>query len=140
MCRAVLLRIPQILFALVKFPHYAEVLAHVETLIASKQRSATVQTHCDRVEWRPASCLTASAVVPAITNEASPLSILAHLVGGALVLALASPVILSSGLATDNRPRSVGASRVGGVASPRRVCSNDKPCRRNTRGRLCLSR
>lgn len=139
---AVGLQILQSLVVLLLSPLYAGVLARAEAIVQSKRGPSILQpyrdlrkllrkgqTVSDQASWvfrgAPyaafACYLTVSTIVPIITDEPLPLAFLADLIGGALVLSLASFVISLAGLDTASPEGGLGASRaswVGSLAEP----------------------
>ncbi|MFY9765004.1 MAG: hypothetical protein WAK42_08350 [Mycobacterium sp.] len=76
------------------------------------------------------------AITPVITNELLSLAFLADLVGGGLLLIVASVLISSSVLDTAGPLGGLRASRVGRIDRPRRPVVKKESCRRGSKERL----
>jgi formate hydrogenlyase subunit 4 len=156
MYSAVFLQVAQIVVVPLAFRRYAGGQARVEAIVAPKRGLAIVEPCRDRLQWPrrssatsdPASwvfpralCVASAcylivlAIVLVIRNGLLPLAFLADVVGGALVFAVASLVIASSGVDTSSSLGGLQASRVFWIDRPRRAAVEEEPCSRSAGGR-----
>ena len=137
-----LLQFLQSLAVVALAPLYAGVLTRVSSMVQSKHGPSILQPYFDLWKWlgkgsafsdqtswifrtapyvAMACYLVVSTIVPVITNQPLPLAFLADLLGGALVLALASFAMSLAALDTASPLGGLGASRttwIGGLAEP----------------------
>ncbi|MHB1525518.1 MAG: respiratory chain complex I subunit 1 family protein [Candidatus Dormibacteria bacterium] len=137
-----LLQFLQSLAVVALAPLYAGVLTRVSSMVQSKHGPSILQPYFDLWKWlgkgsavsdqtswifrtapyvAMACYLVVSTIVPVITNQPLPLAFLADLLGGALVLGLASFVMSLAALDTASPLGGLGASRttwIGSLAEP----------------------